>query len=421
MMNENSPTPWTRRLHALASGFLLLSLVGCAAHGTKLPPPIEPSACSAAPRKTALFLVGDAGEPSLPAPDDDPGQLVDPVLLALQADVKQALATLPRDQVAVIYLGDNVYQHGLVSGQEEEHGLPPKGHAEREHGEAVLNAQIRAAGDADLFYLLGNHDWNKADPVDREGLERAQEQGRFLAAHDSRARVFPSPGCAGPAAMDYGVNLRLVFVDVMGWSLISELPEAVPAECRHRTQEEMRDAVRAELARGEDQSIVFMMHHPLRSAGPHGGHYTWKQHIFPLTDFWPNAWIPLPIIGSAYPISRQMGVTNTDLSHKSYRRMVKFLLDSESPGTPALWAAGHEHSLQVHRDQKGDLHAVSGAASVDKVDRVEDMEGLLIGIAAPGYMRLDEYEDRMLRLGVTALDEDGQPRDIFQVCEPGRE
>jgi hypothetical protein len=221
--------------------------------------------------------------------------------------------------------------------------------------------------------------------------------------------------------MDYGVNLRLVFVDVMGWSLISELPEAVPAECRHRTQEEMRNAVRAELVRGEDQSIVFMMHHPLRSAGPHGGHYTWKQHIFPLTDFWPNAWIPLPIIGSAYPISRQMGVTNTDLSHKSYRRMVKFLLDSESPGTPALWAAGHEHSLQVHRDQMGDLHAVSGAASVDKVDRVEDMEGLLIGIAAPGYMRLDEYEDRMLRLGVTALDEDDQPRDIFQVCEPGRE
>ena len=221
---------------------------------------------------------------------------------------------------------------------------------------------------------------------------------------------------------DGGVHdsANIVFVDAMGWALIGNEPDAVPAECRHRTREAMADAVKRELAQGEKRSVVFMMHHPIRTAGPHGGHYTWKQHIFPLTDFWPNAWIPLPVIGSAYPLSRQLGVTNTDLSHKGYSRMVKFLMEVESPGTPALWAAGHEHSLQVHRDEKGDLHAVSGAGSVVKVDRVEDMEGLLMGVAAPGYMRLDEYADHTLRLSVTALADDQKPREIFQVCDPGR-
>jgi len=36
--------------------------------------------------------------------------------------------------------------------------------------------------------------------------------------------------------------------------------------------------------RNKDKKILFAAHHPLRSYGPHGGYYTWKQHIFPFTD-----------------------------------------------------------------------------------------------------------------------------------------
>jgi len=393
------------------------SLAGCSAHGTQLPAPIRPEQCSAAPLETSVFLIGDAGAPSLPGPDADAGSLVDPVLRALRADVERQLAALPRERVAVVYLGDNVYAHGLVPEAEAEHGLAPKDHEDRVHGEAVLDAQIRAGADAELFFILGNHDWNKADPVDVAGRDRAIEQGRYIQAHDSNARLMPPAGCAGPTAVNFGRNLRLVFVDAMGWGLMRLEPQAVPAECRHRTREAVRDSVTRELANPESRSVVFMMHHPLRTAGPHGGHYTWKQHIFPLTDFWPNAWIPLPIIGSAYPISRQMGVTNTDLSHKSYRKMLEFMYEADAP---SLYAGGHEHSLQVHRDERGALHAVSGAGSAVKVDRVEDMVGLLMGAAAPGFMRLDEYGDGMLRLAVTALDEASAPRSIYQICFPGR-
>ena len=100
--------------------------------------------------------------------------------------------------------------------------------------------------------------------------------------------------------------------------------------------------------------------------------------------------------------------------------MVKFLTESETPGSPTLWAAGHEHSLQVHSDEEGHLYAVSGAGSVTKVDRVEKMEGLRMGVAAPGYMRLDEYADGTLRLSVTALDREMVPRNIYQICAPER-
>jgi hypothetical protein len=89
-----------------------------------------------------------------------------------------------------------------------------------------------------------------------------------------------------------------------------------------------------------------------------------------------------------------------------------------SPGTPAVVAAGHEHSLQIHVDPIGIFHAVSGAGSVGKVDYVRRLTSDLMSLAAPGYMRLDAYEDTTLGLTVTALDDDLEPNTVFYTCVP---
>jgi hypothetical protein len=158
------------------------------------------------------------------------------------------------------------------------------------------------------------------------------------------------------------------------------------------------------------------MHQPLTTAGPHGGHYTWKQHLFPLTDFWPNAWIPLPVLGSAYPLSRQLGVTSTDLAHADYERLIAKMIVTQSSSSPTVLVAGHDHSLQIHRERPSRIHVVSGAGSASKVTRVERVDGALMAIAVPGYVRLDEYDDGWLRLTVVAIQEDARPREIFQTC-----
>ncbi len=64
-------------------------------------------------------------------------------------------------------------------------------------------------------------------------------------------------------------------------------------------------------------------------------------------------------------------------------------------------AAGHEHSLQVHRDLMGMYYAVSGAGSSKKVDRVDaKYPTALMAEAVPGFMRLDAHEDGSLSLKV---------------------
>ena len=102
----------------------------------------------------------------------------------------------------------------------------------------------------------------------------------------------------------------------------------------------------------------------------------------------------------------------------NYRTYVEAAKEIFRIGHPTLVAAGHEHSLQVHIDPTGTVHAVSGAGSASKVDYVRDLHSDLMSIAAPGYMRLDAHDDAALRLNVIALDEDMRRRLIFSTCIP---
>ncbi len=406
-------------IRSLCLGVLAASmawpLAGCSTR--PLPRAVAPMYCSQFARQTAsVLLVGDAGaatlggaDTTLGGADTTDGAFADPVLRAVRADVDEQIARVGRDRTAVVYLGDNVYPAGLV----------PEGHRDRAHGEAVLNEQIRASGDAVLFFTLGNHDWNESDPVGPRGRDRALLEGHYLQGHAVGARLLPPAGCAGPRVVEFGQNLRFVFIDLMGWLLAIGHPDQVPASCRHRESERIEAALR-EVYRADGRTEILLMHHPLVTAGPHGGNFTWKQHVFPLTDFWPHAWIPLPGVGSLYPLSRQWGVTNTDLSNKDYQRLVEKLIAAQTFHSPAILAAGHEHSLQIHRNQQDRIQVVSGAGSVSKVDRVEAMDSLLMAIAAPGYVRLDEYDDRSLRLTMVALQDDDRPREIFQTCTTPR-
>ncbi|MDA0714236.1 MAG: hypothetical protein O2867_09045 [Bacteroidetes bacterium] len=63
--------------------------------------------------------------------------------------------------------------------------------------------------------------------------------------------------------------------------------------------------------------MVVVGHHPLKSNGEHGGRFTLKDHIFPLTAKFPNAYIPLPGLGSIYPLYRSMLGDKQDIQHRT--------------------------------------------------------------------------------------------------------
>src|SRR5256884_7352996 len=117
------------------------------------------------------------------------------------------------------------------------------------------------------------------------------------------------------------------------------------SSCPASSESAVIDSVRAALRTAGQRVVVVVAHHPLASGGVHGGHFGWQDHIFPLRNIKPWLWIPLPLIGSVYPIARAEGISSQDIPSRAYGRM-RAALDSAFAGSPPLiYAAGHEHTL----------------------------------------------------------------------------
>jgi hypothetical protein len=332
--------------------------------------------------------------------------LVDPVLRSLAQHVAASVAAVGAERTAVVVLGDNVYPAGM----------PPPGEKGHERAARVLEAQIAAVGEAQGFFTLGNHDWDQGK---QQGWTRARAQADYLSTRAPNLSVHPPDTCPGPDTLEFGDHLQLIFFDL--WAAIYQLdhPEGPQAHCTPRPGEgRLAEAVAGVLGDTGSRRAVLISHPPMYTTGPHGGFFPWREHVFPLRVFDRDLWIPLPVVGSLFPLARWLGVTDTDQMSARYRDFIDRAKGVFRPGHPTLVAAGHEHSLQVHVDPTGVFHAVSGAGSASKVDYVGEMKTDLMSLAAPGYMRLDAHEDGTLRLNVLALADDADARLVYSTCIP---
>jgi hypothetical protein len=353
-------------------------VAGCAPPRLPLPP-----GTAAAPDEieATLFLIGDAGEPV---------RRGDPVLAAL----RRAVADRP-ERTIVAFLGDNIYPRGM----------PPEGAADRPDAERRINAQLAvvAGTGARGIFVPGNHDWARGE----RGWDAVRRLGAYVAGRgDPRVSVVPSDGCPGPVIEDAGARVRLLVLDTQWWLHEGPKPRDPDSSCPADSENEVTAALREATKDAGDRNVIVLAHHPLATGGSHGGHFTWKQHLFPLREFSRGLWIPLPVIGSAYPVSRQRGISSQDMSSAENRRMRLVLEDALAAHRPLVYAAGHEHNLQVIRGSGGAWHLVSGSGSYNHVGPVAWRDSTTFAVAASGYMRLDVLGDGRTRLGVMTVGPD---------------
>ena len=339
--------------------------------------------------EVSLYLIGDAGAPA------DSGE---PVLQALRTD----LLAHPGEKL-VVFLGDNIYPTGMPEAND-----PDRAEAERR-----IDDQIQAVldGGARGVFIPGNHDWQKGGT---DGWWRVYRQAEYVDRFGPDVEVLPRNGCPGPIARDVGSRLRLIIMDTQ-WYLHGGPKPGAWSSCRVRSPDALGDSLRAEVARAGNREVIVAAHHPLRSNGPHGGHFTFKQNVFPLTEAASWAWLPLPIIGSLYPISRRSGISSQDQSGKNNKRMVA-AFDSAFAGQPPLvYAAGHEHNLEVLEGESASYLLVSGAGIYDHASSTAWRDDTRFAVQAAGYMRLDVLRGGPIRLAVVTVDETGRGTEAFSL------
>ena len=370
------------------SAIALVGVAACA--GSTLRPSAPVPALRPGGVALSLYLLGDAGAP-------DPRG--DPVLLALTRD----LDSRPNRGV-VVFLGDNIYPRGL----------PAPGDPERPEAERRLTAQIEAvrAGGATGFFVPGNHDWAK---YGEEGWDAIRRQSAFVDSAGARiTTLLPPGGCPGPSVVELG-RLRLILLDTQWWLHAGPKPLGPGSGCSTAVEDEVVDSLRAALAVGPDRIAVVAAHHPPASGGEHGGYFPLEDHIFPLRAVVPWLWLPLPWIGSLYPAARQHGISSQDIPSVPYQRLIRSLRKAFSDAPPALFAAGHEHNMQVIKGEVVPLGLVVGTGYYAHTGRAVPIQGTVFAKRASGFARLDVPHRGAPRLAVLEVDSAGGSHEAFSI------
>lgn len=293
--------------------------------------------------ETSVFLIGDAGE-------QDPREIGAPL------DSLTAQAAVTPERNIILFLGDNVYDEGI----------PEMGAAEYADARRRVVAQVDAVPPGvRAIFLPGNHDWGHEEAYGLFSIRR-QEKLIDTLAWERDIRLLPGNGCPGPVSIDIG-RLRLIVLDTQWW-LHNYIVRDSASRCAQMTIGNVTAALRQEVkAPGTDRVVVVAGHHPLMTGGEHGGY-----------------------CGVTGPFRRFAG-RSQDVMSGTNQRMRDSIESAFRGAMPLVFAAGHDHSLQVLRSGRNAPYVlVSGAGSAGKTScAVRLRESLYTSPHRNGFMRLD--------------------------------
>ena len=320
----------------------------------------------------SLYLVGDAGEL------DNHLEGRNFVLEAIMEQLKES-----EGDESLVYLGDNLYPQGLER----------KKHEDRERGEKILNAQLKLANyvDGNTVFIPGNHDWKKGK---KGGLKYILRQEKYVESYyedGPKVKMYPGQGCGDPKVVKINKDLVFVYLDTQWWLQNWENEPDINQGCEVKSHSDLLRSIEEIMVEHKNDEIVVLMHHPIYSNGNHGGKFSFEQHLFPLKELNKNLLIPLPVLGSIYPIHRQITGHVQDIPNGKNSQLMQSIDQlAKRLKVNVVFASGHEHSMQFFENDRI-KYVVSGSGA--KHTYTIGGENALYAREARGFARILFYED----------------------------
>lgn len=354
-----------------------LTLAGCAhrlsgpLHTAEAPPWIAEGATgSSMPEGLTIdhrvLLIGDAG---LFLEDD-------PTLAALDRWAIDA------PSATVVFLGDNIYNEGLTDD-------------DRERGERILAQQLAATA-VPKIVIPGNHDWGLL-PKNYNARAIENQQAFVDAWAPGNADFVPKQGCMGPVVKVLSEGdgetggVVLVALDPTPWiqPRIREACPGAPEDDEAQRQAHL-EALDEALTRHANDRVIVASHYPMLTGGPHGG---LTYGFFADMIVTPLGWMMGGLMNTYEPRYADWIARSQEVLRRH---------------PPTLYAAGHDHNLQLleSADVAG-VYVVSGAGARDRVSTVTHLEETIFAHAAEGFVVVDFVREA-----------DGRTSAIARVIEP---
>ncbi len=300
----------------------------------------------------SFYLIGDAGN----SPMGSETEALKLFTTELEKASKNSTA---------LFLGDNIYPKGL----------PNKSDPERDFAEHQLNVQINSVKKfkGKAIFIPGNHDWYS------DGLKGLKRQEDYVEDHLKKNSFLPQNGCP-IEVIDITDNIVLLAIDSEWYLTNWNNHPTMNDECDIKTRVKFFDELEGEIKKADGKTTLIVLHHPMFSNGPHGGQYSFKDHMK-----------PFPILGAIKNIMRKTGgVVTADIQNKRYDELRKTIITLSQQNDKVIFLSGHEHSLQ-YLSQDHLPQIISGSGS--KLTATKNIGPGLFSYGNPGFARLDVFVD----------------------------
>jgi len=337
---------------------LTILLVSCATYQEQVDKQISQSLSETNSELSHRFyLIGDAGNANL----NESTLPLESLTKRLQRESEKA---------TVLFLGDNIYQHGLPKKSDD--GYELASHRLQTQIDAVKNFK------GNRIFIPGNHDYHT------DGIKGLKRQENLVEKALGKGSFLPENGCP-ITKLKISSEVALIIVDTQWYLENWDDNPTMNDDCDIKTRKDFFLEFESLIKKNRSKTTIVALHHPLFTDGAHGGNFSAKQHISPNNRF------PLPVIGTIGNFIRKTGgVSPQDLQNKNYRFLVNRLTTMAQESDRVIFASGHEHNLQYI--EKNNLkQIVSGSGS--KASGVKKSNESNYAFAALGYVVLDVFTD----------------------------
>ena len=206
--------------------------------------------------------------------------------------LRQQLSQAPKD-ASLIFLGDILYPNGM----------PSKNHPKRKIQEARLIPQLELIKSfkGKSIIVPGDRDWHNGGT---NGWDQVRFEEEFVEDYLKEEDVYlPKAGYPGPVEVKLDKGVYLILFDFQ-WMLHRWNKPLQDHPLETQNEFDVLIEISDLLEKHKNHHVILASHHPIISYGAYGGNFSLKQHLFPFTDIHRSLYLPLPGLGSLYPIFR---------------------------------------------------------------------------------------------------------------------
>lgn len=249
---------------------------------------------------------------------------------------------------AVVFLNDRVYKKRNQKDDDIDKTMADK----------KLDTQLEQLKNymGKIYFIAGHDEAKGKKNYDTKTVKKYVEKKL-----DRKDLFYPEDGCPGPDDIELTDDLVLITVNNDYWLWDKKKDNN---DCKVENTNEWLEELEETIDDNQRKNILVVGHHPAINLGNYGGWFSLKQHIFPLTELNKNLYIPLPVVGTLYPITRiALGLRN-DKAYPLNKKLSRSLIRTFYKYDNVIYASGLEQNFQYFKYHEQDYIVTNSADEI---------------------------------------------------------